>query len=251
MHHLVLIWIYHCQQQQRRVNNRLYTEKFHNTGSQDAQEISRLDLFTVGSKFTRPACRARQQQPSIDICCGRAPDLSSKPAGRAAIDRRDRQTDGRTPARYTNPAPHTKRTASIKLVWVDVGVSEPPISCPQHTIPQPTSVILHLCWARQIWLIVAGGQVRCPPQLPLTTTDVSASTNIIDAARIVCDKRLCNGRMSVRPSVCPVDRQQERRSAGLPWAADIHRLLPPVPELSSGQRRSRDPRMRRIDDADM
>ena len=26
---------------------------------------------------------------------------------------------------------------------------------------------------------------------------------------------LCNGRVSVRPSVCPVDRQQQRRAAGL------------------------------------
>jgi len=213
MHHLVLIWIYHCQQQRRRVNNRLYTEKFHNNGSQDAQEISRLDLFTVGSKFMRPACRARQQQPSIDICCGRAPDLSSKPAGRAAIDRCDRQTDGRTPARYTNPAPHTKRTASIKLVWVDVGVSVPPIFLSTAHYPPANfsdfAFVLGTTDFGQIWLIVAGGQVRCPPQLPLTTTDVSASTNITDAARIVCDKRLCNGRMSVRPSVPSIDSSSD------------------------------------------
>jgi len=37
----------------------------------------------------------------------------------------------------------------------------------------------------------------------------------IDAGRIVCGKRLCNGTVSVRPSVCPIDRQRQRRAAGL------------------------------------
>ena len=40
-----------------------------------------LDLLTltVGPKFSHVT---RQQQLSIDICCGSAPDFSSKPAGR-------------------------------------------------------------------------------------------------------------------------------------------------------------------------
>jgi len=41
---------------------------------------------------------------------------------------------------------------------------------------------------------------------------------IIDTARTVCErgsmKRL-NVRLSIRPSVCPIDRQQQRRAAGL------------------------------------
>jgi len=39
---------------------------------------------------------ARQQQLSTDICCGPAPDLSSKPAGRRCCCRSMAQTDGRT-----------------------------------------------------------------------------------------------------------------------------------------------------------
>jgi len=42
---------------------------------------------------------ARMSQLFIDICCGSAPDLSSKPAA-AAVDRLDRQTDGRTFDRF-------------------------------------------------------------------------------------------------------------------------------------------------------
>ena len=38
---------------------------------------------------------------------------------------------------------------------------------------------------------------------------------IIDTTRIVCGKVICNGRVSVRPSVCPVDRQRPRHAANL------------------------------------
>ena len=53
-----------------------------------------LDLFTVGSTFTRPACRALAA--AINQYLLLAPDLSDKPnppAAVAAVDRRDRQTD--------------------------------------------------------------------------------------------------------------------------------------------------------------
>jgi len=35
------------------------------------------------------------------------------------------------------------------------------------------------------------------------------------------EQGLCNGRVSVRPSVCPVDRQQQRRAAGLLMSVGI------------------------------
>jgi len=61
-------------------------------------------------------------------------------------------------------------------------------------------------------------------------------------------KCLCNGRVSVRPSVCLVDRKQQRCAAGLQlcrgrqistescWRRVLAsgRYLPPVPERSSG-----------------
>ena len=56
----------------------------------------------TGPKFTRPACRARQQQLSIDINAevGPAPDLSSKLAGRrCCYFRRDRRTTDNRPFR--------------------------------------------------------------------------------------------------------------------------------------------------------
>jgi len=50
---------------------------------------------------------------------------------------------------------------------------------------------------------------------------------IVDAGRIQCGKRLCNGRVSVRSSVCPVNRQRQRHAAGARTqavaAADIAR----------------------------
>ena len=60
------------------------------------QITSTLNLLPVGPKFTRPACRA--EAAAIERYQPRpAPDLSSKPAARSrAVDRQDRQTDGRT-----------------------------------------------------------------------------------------------------------------------------------------------------------
>ena len=62
---------------------------------------------------TLPAFAAKRgcmQHISIDICCRRP--LSSKQLhAAAAVDRRDRQTNGRTSDRYIDPAPRTMRTA--------------------------------------------------------------------------------------------------------------------------------------------
>ena len=53
-----------------------------------------VGFLTVGPKFTRPACRAGQQQLSIDMCCPRLTSAANLPAAAAAVDRRDRQTYG-------------------------------------------------------------------------------------------------------------------------------------------------------------
>ena len=49
-----------------------------------------------------------------------------------------------------------------------------------------------------------------------STKKVIVGISIIDAARIVCIAGgLCNGQVSVRVSVCPIDRQQQQRPVGL------------------------------------
>jgi len=42
---------------------------------------------------------------------------ANQPHAAAAVDRRDRQTDGRTSDRYIDPVPHIKRAASITYTW--------------------------------------------------------------------------------------------------------------------------------------
>ena len=56
--------------------------------------MTSVDLLTVGT------CRrhAAPQQPLwIDVCCPRPTSAANQPAAAAAVDRRDGQTDGRTP----------------------------------------------------------------------------------------------------------------------------------------------------------
>ena len=67
------------------------------------RETSQLDLFTVGPKFTRRVARHHQQQLSIDICYRRQTSAANSPAA-AAVDRLDRQTNGRTDTRPFNDA---------------------------------------------------------------------------------------------------------------------------------------------------
>jgi len=58
-----------------------------------------LDLLTVGSKFTRPACRVAAA--AIDrYLCSRPTSAANPPAAATAVDRRDRRTDGRTLDRF-------------------------------------------------------------------------------------------------------------------------------------------------------
>ena len=55
---------------------------------------------------------ARQKHLSIDICCPRPIIAANPPADAAAVDRRDRQTDGRTLDRVMTLAAYcTMRTA--------------------------------------------------------------------------------------------------------------------------------------------
>ena len=60
-----------------------------------------LDLLAVGPKDQnqRDPHVARKQQLLIDICCQRPTSAANPPAAAAAVDRRDRQTDGRTDTR--------------------------------------------------------------------------------------------------------------------------------------------------------
>ena len=54
-------------------------------------------------------------QLSVDICCRRQRSAANQPHASAAVDRRDRQTDRRTPDRFIDPAvPHTMRIVSLK-----------------------------------------------------------------------------------------------------------------------------------------
>ena len=57
-----------------------------------------LNFLAVGPKFTLPACRTAAA--AIGRYLLPAPDLSSKPAAAAAVDRRDRQMDGQTLDRF-------------------------------------------------------------------------------------------------------------------------------------------------------
>jgi len=65
-----------------------------------ALQLGRLQL-AMDSRYAAPA--------AVDRYLLAAPMLQHT----ADADRRDRQTDGRTPNRYIDPAPHTMRAASI------------------------------------------------------------------------------------------------------------------------------------------
>jgi len=55
---------------------------------------------------------------AIDRCLLSTGRSAVNPPGAvAAVDRRDRQADGRTPDRYIDPAPHTMRAALIAGSW--------------------------------------------------------------------------------------------------------------------------------------
>ena len=58
-----------------------------------------LKLLTLGPKFTRPVCHAAAA--AVDrYLLPRPTSAANPPAAAAAVDRRDRQTDGRTLDRY-------------------------------------------------------------------------------------------------------------------------------------------------------
>ena len=65
--------------------------------------------------------RYAEPTASIDICCTRPISAANQPNVAAAVDRRDRQadgrTDGRTPDCYVDPAPRTMRAASVMYYW--------------------------------------------------------------------------------------------------------------------------------------
>ena len=71
------------------------------------------------------AAGTRRRQLSTDICCTRPSSEAHQLRVDATVDRRDRQTDGRTPDRYALPAAHTKRASSVIVVraWNSIGSS--------------------------------------------------------------------------------------------------------------------------------
>jgi len=69
------------------------------TPNPDKNTNSVLNQFAGGPPRSRINIYARHQQLSIDICSGRAPDLSSKPADRRCCCQSTGQTDGRTDTR--------------------------------------------------------------------------------------------------------------------------------------------------------
>jgi len=71
-------------------------------------EPSPSALNTFAAKRGLQAC-----QLSIDICCRRPRSAANPPADAAAVDRWDRQTDGRTPDRYIDLAPRTMRRRQL------------------------------------------------------------------------------------------------------------------------------------------
>jgi len=67
--------------------------------------------------LSAPGTRYRRLQLSIDISHSHGVQ-QQKPAGHRCCCRTMGQTDGRTPDRYTDPAPHTVRAASIKIKYL-------------------------------------------------------------------------------------------------------------------------------------
>jgi len=66
--------------------------------------------------MTLPATAAQVPAADIDRYAVRGPrpgSAANQPHVAGAVNRRNRQTDGRTPDRYVDPPPHTVRAASI------------------------------------------------------------------------------------------------------------------------------------------
>ena len=59
-----------------------------------------LDLLTVGPQFTRPASRAAAAAIDRYLLLPRPTSAANPSVAAAAVDRRDRQTDGRTLDRF-------------------------------------------------------------------------------------------------------------------------------------------------------
>jgi len=66
-----------------------------------------LDLLTVGPKFTRPTSRGSSSYRSISAAGPSPTSAANPPAAAAAVDRRDRQTDGQTHDRFTTLTAYT------------------------------------------------------------------------------------------------------------------------------------------------
>jgi len=82
-----------------------------------------------------PAFAAERRRPQHGACSCRSVCLltgrlaTNPPGAVAAVDRWDRQTDGRTPDRHIDPAPHTMRAVSVMAICYSNGNDWPHRSC--------------------------------------------------------------------------------------------------------------------------
>jgi len=117
-------------------------------------EEVRVEPRPSALNITLPAYAAERRlqayRLSIDICCRRPRSAANQPNAAAAVDRRHRQTDGRTPDRYIDPAPHTMRAASIRLIRstaharYSLHLTVRRERCPPKTAPSPGGSCPHL-----------------------------------------------------------------------------------------------------------
>ena len=94
---------------------------------------------------------------------------ANSPAAVAAVDRRDRRTDGRTPDRYIDPVAHTMRAASVsELKW--------------NRDLRDTNIVNRRRELTFCWEVSAGCVVGMSPQNRLIATDVNRDACNISTA---------------------------------------------------------------------
>ena len=78
-----------------------------------------MDLLPVGHNLRGPHV-TRWQQLSIDIRCRRPTSATNPAATAAAVDRRDRQTDGRTLGRFMTLTAYCANSVNNSVLWCAV-----------------------------------------------------------------------------------------------------------------------------------
>ena len=103
-------------------------------------------LLTYLLRYPHP--QLGRLQLSIDICCTRPSSTANPPHGAAAVDRRSRQTDGRTDTRPLHRprrhAPHIVQTVSIRQACTVYHAINDTISAWLNNCYAPT--VMHIIW---------------------------------------------------------------------------------------------------------